>query len=631
MSQLSLGSFLPTESKAGRVAPLIHKWFARRRPEAIREVLGGLEASTGGDTLRVLDPFAGSGMILLESMMRGHDVFGIDINPVAWLIARQTLHPPDPERVNQAFQEINDAVGYQIRRLFSTKTPSGAPADSVTAFYVRVVDTFDETDLELHHNYLVARNKKKNWAVYYCPCCSAVFTGPCQEIVTCSECQFKFDWGKGSVYRGQVTRDTDRVRLAELFAAETSEPRFKLIAVESYSEETGRLYHKPSIEDSIKVESASSQCLSNEIATQLNLTPIPTDRRDTRPISHGFRYYGQLFTPRQLLSLALIAGAIKTIDDQELKYAMALALSDTAGNNNRMCRYAADWLKLTPAFGLHGFDVVTRPVEGNVWGAPRGRGSFRNCVNKAMRAYTIIGLEMQEVQNNRKSKAIREVNCLPAQELPTMQWEPMDAVVTDPPYFDNLDYAELGDFYYQWLRIAMDQEPPFDRGYSIDVADLAAIASISQNPSHFSSELSRIFRQAVDNLKPTGVVAFSYHHGKPQAWECLAASLKEASIAPYKVTFVRSELENGFHSSTGNIKTDAIFYCRDRALLEDVERDRLILDALASLSVLGAVEILKPVDMVSAGYAMATALAALDPSEDFASMLTTVQQVAKWD
>ena len=91
--------------------------------------------------------------------------------------------------------------------------------------------------------------------------------------------------------------------------------------------------------------------MDNDIAKELSLTSIPTNRRDARPISHGFTYYGQLYTPRQLLSLALIAGAIKDLDEPELKYAMALALSDAAGNNNRMCRYAVDWLKLTPAFG----------------------------------------------------------------------------------------------------------------------------------------------------------------------------------------------------------------------------------------------------------------------------------------
>ena len=501
----------------------------------------------------------------------------------------------------------------------------------MTTFYVRVVDAFDETDLELHHSYLIARNKRKNWAAYYCPYCRSVFVGPCEEIVTCSECQYRFDWSKGTVFRGQVTWGSDKARLADLFSNEPGEPRFKLIAVESYSEDSGRLFHRPSVEDYINVESASLQCLRNDFAIEFSETPIPANRRDARPISHGFRYYGQLFAPRQLLSLALIAAAVRDFRDPDLKYTLALALSDAAGSNNRMCRYAADWLKLTPAFGLHGFHVVTRPVEGNVWGAPRGRGSFRNCVDKAVRAYATIGLELGKVQEARRARGIREVNCLPAQDLHNLQWEPMDAIITDPPYFDNLDYAELGDFYYQWLRIAMDQEPPFNRRHSIDAADLAAIASVSQDPEKFSCELSRILAQAVANLKPHGVVAFSYHHRKSQAWECLAESLKGASIAPYKVTFVRSELENGFHSSNGNIKTDAIFYCRGRATVDAVERDRLLSNALATLSALDEEESLKPIDIVSAGFALATALSALYPSEDFASMLNAVRQMAKWD
>ena len=53
----------------------------------------------------------------------------------------------------------------------------------------------------------------------------------------------------------------------------------------------------------------------------------------------------------------------------------------------------------------------------------------------------------------------------------------MDAVVTDPPYFDNLDYGELGDFYFQWLKISLDGAPPFDHQYSLNASDLARIAA----------------------------------------------------------------------------------------------------------------------------------------------------------
>ena len=628
MRQLAISSLMQPESNPGRAAPLIHKWFARRRPEAIRTVLDGLVDSAEERSLRIMDPFVGSGMILLESLTQGHDVFGVDINPVAWLIARQTLNPPDIARVGRAFRTIDEAIGPSIRRLFSTATPMDVPSELVTGFYVRVVRPQVDTEVELHHNYLIARNRKMNWAIYYCPLCSAVFPSTCLDVVECSECQLKFDWRQGSVSRGRVTIGGDKLTLAELYKHETRSPQFKLIAVESYSPETGRQFHKPSIQDHMNVASAGLECLQHDIAREFHKTPIPKNRRDPRPLSHGFTNYGQLFAPRQLLSLALISDAIRELEDPEIRYTLALALSDAAGSNNRMCRYAADWLKLTPAFGLHGFHVVTRPVEGNVWGAGRGRGSFRNCVRKAIKAYNIISAAVHEAEVGRKSRPSREVQCLPAQTLSKVQWDPMDAIVTDPPYFDNLDYGELSDFYYQWLRIALKHEPPFDRTHSLDDSDLARIASWKRDPGQFSDELSSALKQAVAILKPTGVVAFSYHHSKSQAWECLADALRKAKIAPYKLTFVRSELDNGFHSSNGNIKTDAIFYCRRREMMQDVCPDNMISFGLKSLS---GLDNLKPVDFANAGYAMAAALTAISTTEAFTTHLSYVRRIANWD
>ena len=123
MSQLSFGSLCQSREKAARAAPLIHKWFARRRPEAIERVLAGLPRAESRSRMRVLDPFAGSGMILLASLMAGHDVYGIDINPVAWLIARQTLNPPDVKELEATFHQIDEAVGSEIRQLYKTYTP----------------------------------------------------------------------------------------------------------------------------------------------------------------------------------------------------------------------------------------------------------------------------------------------------------------------------------------------------------------------------------------------------------------------------------------------------------------------------------------------------------------------------
>ena len=612
---------------AGRYAPLIHKWFARRRPEAIRRVLDGLMGPGNVDRLRIMDPFAGSGMILLECLLDGHDVFGLDVNPVAWLIAHQTLSPPSNDQILTAFQEIDDAVGAPIRELFKTEAPLDLPAEFVTGFYVRVVETPQVGHLELHHSYLIAREKTKNQAVYYCPNCSSIFYGECTDTVQCNECNWSFRWQEGTVSRGKVRIGNSELRLSELYQEETTTPDFKLIAVESFSERCGRQFHGPCALDYEAIELAKAQCLEQATASRISSIPIPTERRDLRPISHGFTHYGELFAPRQLLSLAMIADAIRELQDPKIKSTMALALSDAAGSNNRMCRYAADWLKLTPAFGLHGFDVVTRPVEGNVWGASRGRGSFRNCMRKARRAYDKIRASIEEIATESDSLPARDVRCLPSQALSEVDWEPMDVIVTDPPYFDNLDYGELSDFYFQWLRVALDNEPPFDREHSLNESDLSKVASSHHDAYKFGDQLGGILAQAVANLKPDGVIAFSYHHAKSQAWKYLASALKQSAIAPFNVMFVRSELDNGFHSSIGNIKTDAIFYCHKQRTTDMRATDNLVERALVSLS---EIERLKPIDIASANYALATALAALDPNRSFEDSLAHVKQLAEW-
>ena len=616
-----------SEPSVGRYAPLIHKWFARRRPEAIRRVLDGLREARDVDRLRIMDPFAGSGMILLECLLDGHDVFGLDVNPVAWLIADQTLNPPSNNQILLAFQEIDDAVGTYIRGLFKTETPLGAPAEFITGFYVRVVETSHAGELELHHSYLIARDKSKNWAVYYCPNCSSVFSGECTDTAQCSECNWSFRWQEGTVSNGKVKVDDRELRLSELYQEETGTPDFKLIAVESYCKIDGRQFHGPCALDYEAIDLAKAQCLEQPTASRISRTPIPTDRRDPRPISHGFTHYGDLFAPRQLLSLAVIADAIREIDDQKLRSTMALALSDTAGNNNRMCRYAADWLKLTPAFGLHGFDVVTRPVEGNVWGASRGRGSFRNCIRKAKRAYTRIRTSIDEMVTERHSLPSRDIRCLPSQSLSEVQWDSMDVIVTDPPYFDNLDYGELSDFYFQWLRVALNDEAPFDTEYSLNSSDLSKVASSHYDTSQFGEQLGEILEQAVASLKPEGIIAFSYHHAKSKAWECLATALRKSAIVPYRVMFVRSELDNGFHSSLGNIKTDAIFYCHRQGMIDMVASSDLVDRALVSLS---EIDKLKPIDIASANYALATALSALDSNRSFEDSLAYVRRIAEW-
>ena len=510
--------------------------------------------------------------------------------------------------IDAAYEEIRDKLEERILRLYETVTPDGETADTVTGFHVRQVVDPKGHELELHHNYMLARKKQADWAVYICPSCGNVFEGSNRAQVTCTSCERRFRWAFGPATRGTVRCSQCRkaYRLYDLYEDPQNGPRFKLVAVESYSSSGKRGFQSPTEQDVKNIELAERRCLEHATAQKILATKIPPDRRDARPLTHGFTRYGQLFGPRQLLGLSYIADAVSAIDDDEARFALAMALSDAAGSNNLMCRYAVDWLKLTPAFGLHGFDVVTRPVEGNVWGTERGRGSYKNCVRKARKAYLEIQTALNSAANNKPISVTRQVACMPAQSLGALDLELMDAIVTDPPYFDNLDYAELSDFYYQWLRVALREKPPFDLSHSIIDKDIARLAASNGTKPEFGHELGTAFRATLAKVKSGGIVAFSFHHAKKEAWLSLGRALDIANLAPYDLTFARSELDNGFHSSSGNIKTDAIFYCREREFVEQNRVEDLVKRAIGTAA---SIETLKPIDVTSTAFAVATATA----------------------
>ena len=142
------------------------------------------------------------------------------------------------------------------------------------------------------------------------------------------------------------------------------------------------------------------------------------------------------------------------------------------------CFYAFDYGKLTPLFGLHAYAKVSRPVENNVWGTELGRGSFSKCFYKMLegKRYAVKPFEYVYSQDGRPDRVFsgEGISCnlyrrsLPAssdvessalilnrssEDLSPIATESIDLILSDPPYYDNLAYSELSDFYHVWLKL----------------------------------------------------------------------------------------------------------------------------------------------------------------------------------
>jgi len=155
------------------------------------------------------------------------------------------------------------------------------------------------------------------------------------------------------------------------------------------------------------------------------------------------------------------------------------------------------------------------------------------------------------------------LRCESAEDLSWIPERFVDAVVTDPPYFDNIMYSELADFFYVWLRLGLaDVYPWFKPLYSSRAREIIKNDKLGKTTEFFNEGLTAVLRQCSRVLKDEGLLIFTFHHNEPWAWEGIASVLMRAGFYISASPIVRSEGKSGFHSSKGNIRYDACLVCR---------------------------------------------------------------------
>ena len=163
----------------------------------------------------------------------------------------------------------------------------------------------------------------------------------------------------------------------------------------------------------------------------------------------------------------------------------------------------------------------------------------------------------------------------PADQLDHITDASIDAVVMDPPYYDNVMYAELSDFFYVWLkRTAGRVFPELFRGYLAD-KDNEAVA----NPARFAGgkgaralagrdyrqRMASIFGECRRVLKPNGIMTVMFTHKAAGAWDALATGLMEAGFAITASWPVNTEAEGSLHIKDKAAAKSTIFLvCRPR-------------------------------------------------------------------
>lgn len=297
-----------------------------------------------------------------------------------------------------------------------------------------------------------------------------------------------------------------------------------------------------------------------------------------------------MFNDRQLLGLELSCRAISVHPPGEVRNALATNFSDLLRYQNMLCRYDTSALKSLDIFSVHGFPVGLVQCESNLTGIVNGKngvnigsGGWLNIVEKYARGkaycydpYEIIHRNGRKVQIPIQGEWIgqQKVSSGPEKRRVELFWSSsteiklppglLDAVLTDPPYFANVQYAELMDFCYVWLRRLVGQgEQCFKSISTRDEKELTGNNTMERGLTQFAEGLSAVFQNMARALKPGSPFVFTYHHNRIDAYFPIAVAILDARLTCSATLPCPAEMGASIHiNGTGSSIIDTVFVCR---------------------------------------------------------------------
>jgi adenine-specific DNA methylase len=583
----------------------VHKWFARRpgtlfRALALAEFRDAPLADvyfTANDfpDHTVADPFMGGGTPLIEANRVGCNVTGFDINPMAAWIVREEIEHLDVDAYEKAAFLLISKLRAEIGDFYLTDCPLYGDTDVPVKYFlwVKVIDCDSCAEpIDLFPGYLLSEDSRHPKNVLVCrecgelnevrdrkspgacrTCDAALHTeGPAgRNHCVCPRCG----------HENRYPRAVEGPLRHRLFAIEYFNPQRK-------AAHKGRFFKKPDAKDLARVADAADRWRHTRARFIPDQQIMPGDETD-RLHRWGYSHYRQMFNDRQLLGLELSCRLIHKVRNERVRRALATNLSDLLRYQNMLCRYDTWALKSLDIFSVHGFPVGLVQCESNLLGITTGHGTnvgsggWTNIIDKYTKGkryceapfevkrqgscnmqVPIDGEWIGERRNGVRRRRV-SLHCADATAA-ELKANSLDAVFTDPPYFGNVQYGELMDFCYVWLRRLVGSESEgFDRASTRDAEELTGNVTQLRGLDHFTEGLARVYSVMAGALKPGAPLAFTYHHNKLDAYFAVGVAILDAGLTCSASLPCPAEMEGSIHiHGTASSIVDTVFVCRDR-------------------------------------------------------------------
>ncbi len=566
----------------------LHKWWARRCGSTFRLILKHLVPelaqrdyyAPGGLAGKIiLDPMMGGGTTLHEAIRLGAHVIGADLEPIPVLQARATLTQLDLAALEQAYKRFYTELRKAVSPYFQTICPESGLETAVNYTLYGVKRTCNGRDVIMVDS-LVLRVENDGTIIQLCPRCHAILQDTAQ-------CDCSHESSKPPLLeKGAKTFAGEPADFVDDAAVPYYKRYVPLVLVTRCPRKKQLLFKAPDERDLALLAEA------NEMRETLPFGTadfaIDPGRKSRQLTPRGIENYLDLFSSRQLIYLH---HAIRLLPQfaPDIRLNLGLLVSTSLEFNSMLCGYKGKNKRRAGAirhtFSHHAYSFPYTALENNPVYPRKASGTLQKLFQSRIRngrrwarkpRERVIGkpVSVKSVKSKKlkvKSKKfveiegerdwgvevddVNEMTLDSSQRFLLLQGSStqlnlpsgsVDFIVTDPPYFDSVQYSDLAAFFRVWLRHLL----PDAANWAYDTQESAVDPHQLDSESRYTELMTGIFGECRRVLKEeNGRFIFTFHHWNPKGWAALTLALQKAGFALVNRYVVHSENPISVHIS----------------------------------------------------------------------------------
>ncbi len=596
------------------------RWLNKLR--IARELI--LKANSGQPP-HIMDMFAGGGAIPLEAMRLGCKVTANDYNPVAWFLLKCTLeypqrlagktHPlPKLELAEQPDLKTEDLAAHvrlwgqwvlekargelaryyplvdgkpTVAYLWARTVPCQDPQCGGTVPLLKTLwvckkpeKTLPDTPENRNRPDFLRLKKTKNQTKVIINAKRALKLHPDKET---KQVRFEIVAPKND---SEVDKPTMSGTSATCPFCNSNQPgdyikrcghEDKLKAQMTtvvYQETYGKEYRPPTDADidAAEISAETLEAIANEIPHGIPDEPLPGPKTLGFSVPlYGFKKWSDLFTERQLLALMTFVKWTRAAKaememlgypsewGEAVEMYAAILVDRIADYNSTICLWSSRGENMGHTFARFALPTAWDFAEVNPFSQTTGGYSAH------------IGWVVRFLRHVLAVK-LTSSPCIHLQSSRNSVSQKVEGIITDPPYYDAIPYADLSDFFYVWLRRAIGEKFPQIFG------DLLTpkLDELVQHADHFDGDnqaakefyesgMAATFQSAHDSLVEDGRIVIVFAHKDPEAWESLTSAMIQAGLVVTASWPIDTEMGNRMRGvNSAALATSLWLVCRKR-------------------------------------------------------------------